>query len=58
MVGGGAGTLTTVLKVLEKSRPVVVLANSGQVAREIWASGRVKGFFAGNFADVVRVFLR
>ena len=35
-VGGGEGTLRTVLQVLKKSRPVVVLSNSGGAAREIY----------------------
>lgn len=36
VVGGGAGTLKTVLSVLESSRPVVVLVNSGGAAHEIY----------------------
>lgn len=36
VVAGGAGTLQTVLSVLEASRPVVVLVNSGGAAREIY----------------------
>ena len=35
VVAGGVGTLTTVLTVLEKKQPVVVLANSGGAATDI-----------------------
>lgn len=36
VVGGGPGTLTTVTEVLEKKRSVIVLANSGFAARDIY----------------------
>ena len=36
VVAGGVGTLTTVLTVLEKKRPVVVLSDSGGVAKDIF----------------------
>jgi hypothetical protein len=37
VVGGGLGTLSTVVSILEKARPVVVLADSGGAADDIHA---------------------
>ena len=37
VIGGGAFTINSVLQVLEKRRPVVVVANSGGAARDIHA---------------------
>ena len=56
-ISGGVGkTATSPIEVV-RMRIMVGQGNLGflQIAREIWAAGRVKGFFAGNFADVVRV---
>jgi len=35
-VGGGSGTLTTIISTLEKERPCVVMADSGGVATALW----------------------
>ena len=35
-VGGGPGTLTTIISTLEKERPCVVMADSGGVATALW----------------------
>ena len=56
-ISGGVGkTATSPIEVV-RMRLMVGQGGLGfvQIAREIWAAGRVKGFFAGNFADVVRV---
>ena len=56
-VSGGVGkTCTSPLEVV-RMRVMVGGGEVGlaQVVREIWSKGRVRGFFAGNLADVVRV---
>jgi hypothetical protein len=50
VLGGGVGTLTTVLTVLQKKRPVVVFPRTGGAARDIHQAC-VRGLFPANELD-------